>query len=154
MSVYAMWGVGLWYGSVCVWVWGSSVTAANPLFTEPTKTTDEPLITAVSQSHTHSPFPHSHNTHTLSLPPSHLQCLYESISLLDILCSLSGSLIHGVFHTMRKLFTHYSNDPPSHGRLLLALVRFFLHHGQSEMYDIDTPIRAYFGQVLTVKFNE
>jgi AP-5 complex subunit zeta-1 len=81
-------------------------------------------------------------------------CLYECISLLDILCSLSGSLIHGVFPIMRKLFSRYSSDPPSHGRLLLSLVRFFLHHGQSEMYDIETPIGAYFGQVLTAKFND
>ena len=55
---------------------------------------------------------------------------------------------------MRKLFARYSSDPPPHGRLLLSLVRFFLHHGQPEMYDIETPIRAYFGQVLTAKFNE
>ena len=55
---------------------------------------------------------------------------------------------------MRKLFARYSSDPPTHGRLLLSLVRFFLHHGQSEMYDSETPIRAYFGQVLTAKFNE
>ena len=141
---------------------GDTEFVAILFFSEPTKSSDEELTIAVSYQlifvythlthpHSFSPFPPPPLSLSLTLL---LQCLYECISILDILCSLSSSLLHGVFPTMRKLFTRYSSDPPLHGRLLLALVRFFLHHGQSEMYDIETAIRVYFGQVITARFNE
>jgi len=81
-------------------------------------------------------------------------CLYESILTLDILCSVSRSLTHGVFPTMRKLYSRFAQEPLAHGRLLLALVKFFVNHGESEMYDCETPINLFFGQVLSTKFSD
>ena len=71
---------------------------------------------------THTPF----HTHILSAPA---QCLYESISLLDILCSVSRSLINGVFPTIRRVYARCTQNPFPNARLLLALVKFFLNHG-------------------------
>ncbi|XP_064407104.1 AP-5 complex subunit zeta-1-like [Halichondria panicea] len=81
-------------------------------------------------------------------------CLYECIALLDILCSLSRSLINGVFPTIRRVYSRCTLNPIPNARLLLALVKFFLNHGESEMYDSEGPVALFFGQVLASQFND
>ena len=122
---------------------------------------------------------------------------------MDILCSLSRSLVHVVLPVMRKLYSRFAQAPIVNARLLLPLVKFFINHGMydihvllcsvlsrivfyktskcgdlqmtldgcglhfysnvlsvfifvgdSEMYDSETPISVFFGQVLSAKFNE
>ena len=60
-----------------------------------------------------------------------MQCLLESISIVDILCSLSRSLIHVVLPVMRKLYTRFALAPVVNARLLLPLVKFFINHGKA-----------------------
>lgn len=73
---------------------------------------------------------------------------------------------------MRKLYDRFAQAPIVNARLLLPLVKFFINHGSlphplcyirswysfytgdSEMYDSDTAISVFFGQVLAAKFNE
>ena len=43
---------------------------------------------------------------------------------------LSRSLTHGVLPKMRKLYSRFVQDPVSNCRLLLALVKFFIVHGE------------------------
>lgn len=101
------------------------------------------------------------------------QCLLESISVVDILCSVSRSLVHAVLPVMRKLYTRFAQAPVVNARLLLPLVKFFINHGNfvatpthhayllscgtvgdSEMYDSETPISLFFGEILSAKFTE
>lgn len=140
-------------------------------FLEPLKSPDEELVTAVG---CHS---YNYNVTWLTLIIFPLQCLLESISIVDILCSLSRSLIHVVLPVMRKLYSRFAQAPVVNARLLLPLVKFFINHGRSyasgfhriydlfwcsviffvgdsEMYDSETPISVFFGQVLSAKFNE
>ena len=57
-----------------------------------------------------------------------LQCLYEAVTMLDLLCSMRQRLIHGVFPTMKSLFVRVSQED-GYAHVLLALVKFFINHG-------------------------
>lgn len=81
-------------------------------------------------------------------------CLCECVSVLDLLCTLSTSLVHTVFPKVRILHSRVTQDPVSNARLLLVLLKFFVNHGESESYDLDSLMDLFFGKVLAIKFTD
>jgi AP-5 complex subunit zeta-1 len=80
-------------------------------------------------------------------------CLYEAVTLLDIICGSKHRAIHEVFSTVKSLFSRILHDE-NYSRVSLAVVKFFINHGKSEMYSYEPGIHALFGDVLSNKFND
>ena len=58
-----------------------------------------------------------------------LQCLLETINILDIVCQIDPGHVPKVFQEIRRLYSRLSQDPDK-VRLLLPILQFFVHHSK------------------------
>ncbi|XP_070580171.1 AP-5 complex subunit zeta-1-like isoform X1 [Ptychodera flava] len=79
-------------------------------------------------------------------------CLVEALSVLDILCTQDSSLVPRLFPTIKRVYSQIS-DNVDYPRVHLALVQFFLNHGETVMYDPQPAMDTYFGRLVALHYN-
>nr|XP_006817112.1 PREDICTED: AP-5 complex subunit zeta-1-like [Saccoglossus kowalevskii] len=85
----------------------------------------------------------------------HLQhaCLVEVLSILDILCQQDNTLIARLFPTIKRVYLQIA-DNMDYPRVHLALIQFFLNHGDTVMYDPQQAYETFFTKLLSLHYLE
>ncbi|XP_062507913.1 AP-5 complex subunit zeta-1-like [Corticium candelabrum] len=79
--------------------------------------------------------------------------LYEAIVTLDELCTLDKSLVPRLFPPVKKLFARMGGNYTSyHARILMAVLLFFLDHGEVVVYDSQPACTALFSTVVSARY--
>lgn len=90
-----------------------------------------------------------HNRSLLQAVPA------EVVRVFDILCTLDSSLITKLFPDVKRLFSRGAAAAGGAGPCLkLALLDFFMKHGDAIVYDIKPSLESFFSTTLTTGFHD
>lgn len=80
------------------------------------------------------------------LPDQSDIALVESIRILDVICTIDQQLVARIFPVLKKVLTRSTSKSSCH--LILTLLRFFINHSDTVMYDPEPLFRSFFEQYL------